>query len=188
MISWVSGEDRDKLPEIFEFRYRVFIRDLGWEIPSQNQSESDQFDTRNTSYLLWKNPELRGMLRLIPTTEPYMIQTLWPDLMGAHELYRTARVWEMSRLGIDRAVADDERAAIFRHFTFEFLKLAAARGIKYFIAATPPAVAHSIFPDGVVPLYQCAPTRRVGRDDIAAMRIECTEQALHIFQRRMAKS
>jgi N-acyl-L-homoserine lactone synthetase len=79
-------------------RYRLFVERQQWNVPHVSGFEYDQFDTPAAKYVLWidDNGQARGMTRLIPTTRPYMVQTLWPDLVDG-ELHCTPLVWEATR-------------------------------------------------------------------------------------------
>ena len=63
-------------------RHRLFIDRQNWAVPSFGGLEFDQFDSPAAHYLLWLDAagQARGAVRLVPTTQPYMLQTLWPDL------------------------------------------------------------------------------------------------------------
>jgi N-acyl-L-homoserine lactone synthetase len=71
--------------------------------PSYRQIEYDEFDTPAATYILTVDEQHRtlGSVRLIPTTRPYMVESLWPNLVNT-ELPHCASVWEASRFGCDR--------------------------------------------------------------------------------------
>ena len=64
-------------------RHRLFVERRGWDLPTHRGMEYDEFDTPAAWYLLWLDGqgETRGAVRLLPTTRPYMLQTLWPQLL-----------------------------------------------------------------------------------------------------------
>lgn len=102
MIELVTHENREffaaELREMWQQRYRVFIETLGWDIPSRDGLEIDQFDTDDTAYLLIRDREgaLVGSSRLIPTTSPHLLSEVFADLCDV-EMPRGANIWEASR-------------------------------------------------------------------------------------------
>jgi acyl homoserine lactone synthase len=86
--------------ELAAYRYKVFVEQLGWDLPiAQVGSERDQFDGRDTFYVVVKDGDERicGCARLLPTTKPYLLSTVFPQLMGKQPLPMSADVWELSR-------------------------------------------------------------------------------------------
>jgi acyl homoserine lactone synthase len=81
------------------YRYRVFVEKLGWNLKVRDGLEVDQFDRDDTLYVvaLDANDDVIGTARLLPTTRPYPLAELFPQLMGASELPRSPVVWELSR-------------------------------------------------------------------------------------------
>ena len=73
----------DALPSSHRLRYRIFIERQGYEVPSWRAMEWDQFDTPRAHYLMWRDEasQPRAIARMIPTSQPYMIRELWPDLV-----------------------------------------------------------------------------------------------------------
>jgi N-acyl-L-homoserine lactone synthetase len=80
-------------------RKRVFVDTLGWRIgPRESWLEVDQFDDEFAVYIIAVNDEERhlGSVRLLPTTRPHMLSTVFADLcpQGAPA---GPDVWEISR-------------------------------------------------------------------------------------------
>jgi acyl homoserine lactone synthase len=95
-------------------RHRLFVERQGWDVPTVHGLEHDEFDTPAAQYLLWmdKNAVIRGVTRLLPTTRPYMLKKLWPDLVEG-ELPDSAAVWEATRFGCDHTLdASTRRRAV----------------------------------------------------------------------------
>ena len=104
----------DALASQAELRYRVFV--LHRSLPHQfyDGMEYDEFDTPAAVYLVWRDPALvvRGLIRMIPTSVPYMLRTYWPYLCQTQEPPVSDRVWEASRICVDRFYNPRERARI----------------------------------------------------------------------------
>ncbi|MDS0850264.1 GNAT family N-acetyltransferase [Burkholderia cenocepacia] len=63
------------------FRYDVFVGRLGWQLPGADATsltEWDQFDRGRTIHVVSVDQaqHICGCARLIPTTQPYLLQTL----------------------------------------------------------------------------------------------------------------
>lgn len=89
----------DLMTGVARYRHRVFVENLGWELNTQDGLELDQFDGPDTVYMVARDDEgqLNGIARLLPTTRPYLLQEVFPQLMGQQLPPRQADVWELSR-------------------------------------------------------------------------------------------
>ena len=87
MIDCVTWETAHLFGEAWishhRLRHRLFVERQGWEGPTHNSLEYDQFDTPAAVYLLWRDEagQARGVTRLIPTERPYMLKEIWPDMV-----------------------------------------------------------------------------------------------------------
>ncbi len=88
MIFTIESADQDKYPELFDemFRMRaeVFSGRLGWDVKVENGREIDRFDAEDPLYLLSldeRSGQLRGAVRLLPTTGPNMLRDVFSVLM-----------------------------------------------------------------------------------------------------------
>jgi N-acyl-L-homoserine lactone synthetase len=85
------------------FRHKVFVQRLHWEIPGVSHdatSEWDEFDGGSTVHLvaLSADDEVRGCARLMPTTGPYLLRDVFPELAGQSGAPPSSTsIWEMSR-------------------------------------------------------------------------------------------
>ncbi|WP_397451283.1 acyl-homoserine-lactone synthase [Pseudomonas sp. NA-150] len=81
------------------YRRKVFIELLGWDLAQDSGLELDQFDSVHTVYLIAQDDSgsIVGCARLLPTTRPYLLSTIFPQLMKGDELPGAADVWELSR-------------------------------------------------------------------------------------------
>lgn len=70
------------------YRYRVFVEYLGWELNCPNNEELDQFDKVDTAYVVAQDREsnIIGCARLLPTTQPYLLGEIFPQLLNAYSL------------------------------------------------------------------------------------------------------
>jgi N-acyl-L-homoserine lactone synthetase len=84
--------------------------------------ERDQFDRSDTLYALARDAHGRicGCARLLPTTQPYLLGSVFPFLMDAQQPPCEAEVWELSRYTTE-VVHDDAASAEAAHERFRRL-------------------------------------------------------------------
>jgi len=87
------------LAKLSKYRYEVFIKKLGWQLPTEENVEQDQFDNDETVYVIANDEEnnVIGCARLLPTTSPYLLRDVFPHLLGECEPPSSYDVWEVSR-------------------------------------------------------------------------------------------
>lgn len=89
---------------MFAARKQVFVDLLGWDLPVlEDRFEIDQFDTAAARYLILLGPEgeHRASARLLPTTAPHILGTLYPHLCDG-KVPRDTSIMEISRFCLDR--------------------------------------------------------------------------------------
>lgn len=87
------------MTDIARYRYRVFVEKLGWELQCVGGLEYDQFDRDDTVYVVAHDEEgdIVGLARLLPTTRPYLLGEVFPQLMNGQAIPECKTVWELSR-------------------------------------------------------------------------------------------
>jgi len=106
MLQMISGTRKQLQAEVetslAQYRHRVFIQELGWPLPTENGLERDSFDRHDTVYVVARDTsgEICGCGRLLPTTKPYLLSEVFPELMGDMPLPHASEVWELSRFAI----------------------------------------------------------------------------------------
>src|SRR5580765_412233 len=87
------------LESVEQYRYRVFVEMLGWDLDTPPGRERDQFDHAGTLYLAARDAqqEIVGTARLLPTTSPYLLSEVFPQLLGGATPPSDPLVWELSR-------------------------------------------------------------------------------------------
>jgi len=81
------------------YRHRVFIEQLGWAVQSEQGCERDRFDRADTVYAAVEDSQaqIAGCARLLPTTQPYLLNEVFAELLHGAPPPCDARVWELSR-------------------------------------------------------------------------------------------
>lgn len=101
-MEFTTGTSRDLPDEVLvglaQYRHKVFVETLGWELPTQAGLELDQFDRPDTLYVAAREEgRYIGVARLLPTLRPYLLSEVFPELMGGAPPPQSAEVWELSR-------------------------------------------------------------------------------------------
>lgn len=146
----ISGR-LDDLPskirhQLGTFRHKIFVQRLHWEIPGVHHdaaTEWDEFDGNGTVHLVALSPddELCGCARLIPTTGPYLLRELFPQLAGPGSLPPSPLTWEISRFA-GSGLPDDRTGLISGMSLFPYtMALALSFGATRVIGVVSHSVA-----------------------------------------------
>lgn len=81
------------------YRYKVFVETLGWQLDTPAGEERDQFDRPDTVYVAARDNagQVTGCARLLPTTRPYLLEEVFPQLLDGMPIPRSPDIWELSR-------------------------------------------------------------------------------------------
>lgn len=151
MIAAVSIENAhlfgDILPSILRLRHHGFKERQNYDVPSYNGMEFDDYDTPATTYLAWRdeNNVVRGCARLVPTSMPYMIENLWPEIVGDNPLPKTPEVWEASRMCIDKAMPVAVRRRIHAEIVCALQEFGIENDIDWMIGVMTLPIWRSVF-------------------------------------------
>ena len=122
--------------EMHHHRKRIFVDRLGWELPSKGSwLEIDEFDNDDAVYIMAVSEDGSshlGSVRLLPTTAPHMLSTLFAGLCpgGAPA---GEDVWEISRLVATPEGADGRNILrIHRLLAMGIVEFGRIRGIERF--------------------------------------------------------
>ncbi|WP_269629528.1 acyl-homoserine-lactone synthase [Pelomonas sp. BJYL3] len=172
--------------ELYHFRYRVFVQHAGWELPCQKQQERDQFDTPGAVHLVSRaaNGRIAGLLRLLPTTAPYMIEKLWPDLLAPYPAPRSPQIWEVTRLGTDPELGLLERGQTVAELVTACLEYGLDHGIQQMLAVMSEDHARRVVMGMGWRYERCGPTRLLGGSPVIALRLRLSEDALARVRQR----
>jgi len=93
------------LEEMYEQRYRLLIKGLGWNVPGcQPDRDVDDFDTEDTVYLVESHPETSQLIascRLNPTIKPHLLSEVFADQCELRGVPQGETIWELSRVAYD---------------------------------------------------------------------------------------
>jgi acyl homoserine lactone synthase len=143
----ISGTTRDFSPEfenaIAEYRHKIFIERLGWQLPVENGMERDQFDRKDTLYVIARDGKgaICGCARLLPTTGPYLLSDVFPNLLPDTPTPRDESIWELSRFAAasigDRVETAADSARNTRALLAASIQIAAEHGARRLITVSP---------------------------------------------------
>jgi acyl homoserine lactone synthase len=108
MLQFSTGTRQQLPPQLLEqmghYRREVFINRLGWELNTINGMELDEFDGPDAVYVCSHDDEgnVNGVARLLPTTGPYLMEKVFPQLWGGGKhVPRDPQIWELSRFAAE---------------------------------------------------------------------------------------
>lgn len=169
------------MKKIGEYRHRVFVQTLGWSLPAQGGLEFDQFDRDDTVHAWVTHADGRalGVARLLPTTSPYLLADVFPNLLGDRAPPCSPLVWELSRFAaIDFASRDASALACYSSPTAvqllrATLAAAALRGADQLVTVSPVGVERLLRKAGFHARRLASP-RTIGDHRLFACAIACT--------------
>lgn len=137
----------DVLPASMRLRHTIFVIDQRYDVPSYNAMEYDQFDTPAAMYMLWHTPDGNpgAVARLIPTTQPYMIQKLWADLIPNGTIPSDGHTWEISRFGIDKSLKPVVKRAAMKEMACSFAEFAERFNVSKYVFVSKSRVFAKMF-------------------------------------------
>ena len=157
----------DVLFDMAHYRHEVFVEKLGWELHTRGRLELDEFDRKDTIYLIARNPagEIVGTSRLLPTHRPYLLASVFPQLLGDMPPPCSPDIWELSRF----AAGDGTRLGmgadpLGRSLALDMLSVAmrtvAKEGARRLISASPLGIERILRRAGLS-AHRAAPPVRV---------------------------
>lgn len=95
----------DIMEDMFEQRYRVLIKGLGWNVPGcEVGRDVDAFDAEDTVYIIECHPDTGQLIassRLNPTTKPHLMSEVFPHQCELRGVPQADTIWELSRVVYD---------------------------------------------------------------------------------------
>jgi acyl homoserine lactone synthase len=184
----ITGTVSDFSPEfenaVAQYRHKIFIERLGWQLPVADGMERDQFDRTDTLYVIARNAggAICGCARLLPTTRPYLLGDIFPNLLAGAPVPCDDATWELSRFAvasIDAAPASQTDAARnTRALLAAAIRAAAENGARRLITVSPLGIERLLHRMGVH-AHRAGPPTLVDGKPVFACWIEIDEQTVH---------
>jgi len=166
--------------KVCRYRYQVFVERLGWQLPTRHGIELDQFDRLDTVYVVAENDkgDIIGCARLLPTTGPYLLSEVFPQLLNGLPPPRSQEVWELSRfaaMDLEQPVSIKNQCSspIAVQLLQESIACAANRGAKRLITVSPVGIERLLHKAGFK-AHRAGPPVVVDGHAIVACLIEVT--------------
>lgn len=193
MLTVVSGTRSQLSPDLevalATYRYEVFIETLRWQLPVENGLERDQFDRPDTLYVIARDAceSVCGCARLLPTTQGYLLDEVFPGLMNGAPAPHAPDVWELSRFSTKatREASTPSRDEARRRFCVLFaavVEAAIEQGATRLITFTALGVERILRSIGMH-AHRVGPPQLIDSEPVLAMWIELddqTRQALNL--------
>jgi acyl homoserine lactone synthase len=184
----ITGTVSDFPPEferaIAQYRHKIFIERLGWQLPVADGMERDQFDRTDTLYVIARDATgaICGCARLLPTTRPYLLGDIFPSLLAGAPVPCDSATWELSRFavaGIDAAqVSQGDAARNTRALLAAAIRTASEHGARRLITVSPLGIERLLQRMGVH-AHRAGPPTLVDGKPVFACWIEIDEQTVH---------
>jgi acyl homoserine lactone synthase len=171
------------LSDVASYRHKVFVETLGWDLKTRNGEELDQFDRPDTLYVVCQDEENRvnGCARLLPTTGPYLLGEVFPELMNGLPVPCASEVWELSRFATmdfnntTISPLSQFSSSIATRLLHESIACAAAHGAKRLITVSPVGIERLLRRTGVH-AHRAGPPMIINGHPIFACWIEIESQ------------
>jgi acyl homoserine lactone synthase len=97
------------IDEMFRLRARTFHDRLHWDVQVADGKERDKYDDEHPVYIIDTDDdarEVRGSLRLLPTTGPTLLADVFFDTLPDAVHLSAPTIWECSRLCLNEKLLD----------------------------------------------------------------------------------
>jgi acyl homoserine lactone synthase len=155
-----------ELEGMFRLRYDTFHTRLGWDVRVENGMERDHFDSESSVYIIGKASDhsVDACWRLLPTTGPYMLRDIFPELLHGHVAPQALDCWELSRFAVatDRVPSGTEGfGKITVALMAESARFALQKGIKRIVTVTTTSIERLMKRQGLH-IHRIGPPIRIG--------------------------
>jgi N-acyl-L-homoserine lactone synthetase len=165
------------LREMFEARKRVFVDLLRWDVPVlEGRYEVDQFDDEHAVYLIVADEQGRhaGSARLLKSTRPHILDTLFPDLCASAPP-RGPDIVEITRFCLDRGQTARDRLETRNILVSALVRYALDNGVTAYTGVAELGWLQQILAFG----WRCRPLglpRTVDGRMLGALRIDISDE------------
>ena len=189
MVTVVNIENKfefvNELNAMHRHRKEIFVDFLKWNVPViDGQYEIDQFDNENAVYLLAldeKTGAHLGSVRLLPSTAPHLLHDLFPYLCDG-PVPIGEDIWEITRLCTAPRVEDPK--LVRGQLATALMEFGLLFGVRQYTSVAHMAWLSQVLAAG----WDCQPLglpQKVGKDEIGAIAINVTANALQMFRQRL---
>jgi acyl homoserine lactone synthase len=97
------------IDEMFRLRARIFRDRLRWDVQVVDGKERDKYDDEGPVYVIYADDEgreVKGSLRLLPTTGPTLLADFFSDTVPDAMHLSAPTIWECTRFCLDDKILD----------------------------------------------------------------------------------
>lgn len=178
-----KGLPKGLYSKVARYRHKVFVERLGWDLKTQNGEELDQFDRPDTVHIVVQDDQgnVSGCARLLPTTGPYLLGEVFPQLLNGLPPPCSPDVWELSRFAaVDFSSQTSSATAQFSSpiaakVLYKAIDYAAAHGAKRLITVSPIGV-ERLLRRGGIRAWRAGPPMVIDGHPIFACWIDCVAE------------
>jgi acyl homoserine lactone synthase len=187
-LSATTLEMPGTLPSLLaRYRYKVFVERLGWELETEFDNEQDQFDHADTVHIVARNDEdeIVGCGRLLPCTGPYLLESVFPQLLNGAEAPRNGAVWELSRfaaMDVDTVShPTSRRDYMAERVLLEALRYCVKQRVTTLIAVSTLTIERLMQRAGV-DVHRMGPPHMIGGEPVLGFVINVNEQSIFALE------
>lgn len=138
VITWKTIHRHGELwLQSHQLRHQAFVDRLGYDVPSHDGIEWDQYDTPRASYIVIDDGgRCAAVCRLVPTTAPYMLEELFPQLLP-YTPPKRMDVWEATRIAVAAELPAARRDAALKALIVGVQAFGIEHGIRHFLGLMP---------------------------------------------------
>ncbi|PPC87445.1 MAG: conjugal transfer protein TraI [Hyphomicrobium sp.] len=188
MITLMQGSleasNKDLFDQMYKLRARVFSERLGWDVRVKDGKERDEFDDSNPLYgiaLSENGREVVGCFRLLQTTGPTMLGSVFRDLLPEGQNIRSPLIWESTRFCVDTEKALELGEHGLNNITGKLLAAVYETGVLAGLTHVVTVIdvrMERVMRRAGCPMDRLAPPRRIGNVDTVATLVPTTEEAV----------
>jgi acyl homoserine lactone synthase len=100
------------LDEMYRLRARIFRGRLNWDVKVTDGKERDRYDDEQPVYIIYSDEagrEVKGSLRLLPTTGPTLLADIFSDTLPDAVNLSAPTIWECTRFCLNDELMDSGR-------------------------------------------------------------------------------
>ena len=107
-----AHEYQHLIDEMFRLRARIFRDRLNWDVEVTDGKERDRYDDEQPVYIIHSDSgarEVKGSLRLLPTTGPTLLADIFSDTLPDAVNLTAPSIWECTRFCLDDNLLENGR-------------------------------------------------------------------------------
>jgi acyl-homoserine lactone synthase len=191
MVDVVTANNRHKFHDMLDVMHRdrkqIFVDTLKWNVPViDGKYEIDQFDNSDAVYLLAldeKKQEHLGSVRLLPTTKPHLMDSVFPMLCDGG-VPKGEDIWEITRYCVGPQLRGKKAWMAQSYLAVGMVEFALLYGITHYTCLAEMSFLSTIMAVG----WECEPLglpQVVNGETVGALLIKITPATLQMFRTKM---